>query len=367
MAINLSYLSQFFHFSQARDYGDTFLEWWFEELRGMRLLGRPQAVNVVPTLCRLTLGPDQISISLAKAEAPVEEILLPYEGDLAAGLEKLIAEWVGIFSSVDAVEFYLPDGALLERSLVMPAASQQDIRDAVFLQVSHLMPLRTELVEVAMDVALTADEQGMIQVRLGLVTKELLSSYRQALRRFGPDVSVFKAGSKLSPGAGYEFQRKAISKNRQFWKKNGLLLICAGFLSVALVFLEIRNLTNHEAMLAKKETELAVQASVVTAEKIKLEKFQKEADLVLGNRKEANLSDVLGHLSQEFPDNTWVFDLNMRREGISLVGETADVSHLTSLIEKSPHFTSLKSQTTFSGSGAKSAERFQILLKVRGK
>jgi hypothetical protein len=347
MAINLSYLSQFFHFSQARDYGDTFLEWWFEELRGMRLLGRPQAVNVVPTLCRLTLGPDQISISLAKAEAPVEEILLPYEGDLAAGLEKLIAEWVGIFSSVDAVEFYLPDGALLERSLVMPAASQQDIRDAVFLQVSH--------------------EQGMIQVRLGLVTKELLSSYRQALRRFGPDVSVFKAGSKLSPGAGYEFQRKAISKNRQFWKKNGLLLICAGFLSVALVFLEIRNLTNHEAMLAKKETELAVQASVVTAEKIKLEKFQKEADLVLGNRKEANLSDVLGHLSQEFPDNTWVFDLNMRREGISLVGETADVSHLTSLIEKSPHFTSLKSQTTFSGSGAKSAERFQILLKVRGK
>lgn len=323
-----------------------FLAWWTGELAGLAsgrfaAGGPPLVVEVDDDAIRLRppggetvrLPPDATAADAARALAR------------AGGRDRPIV-------------LRLPDAQRLERTVRLPRAAEEDLRQVLGLEMDRQTPFRAEQVHFGHEV--TARDAREIRVRLWLVPREIADRRLERLRRLGirPD-RVEAAPGEALPVTGPARQRAGMgSLNR------GLLAAAIG-LAIAWAVLP-------PVLAGWRADALAAEVAAARAEVDAVRALAAERDRLAGGAaaavgaKAAAPSTVrlLEELSRILPDDTFLGQFNVVDGLVEIEGSTASAAALVPRLEASAMFAAVRFRAPVAAEAVSRRERFHFALEL---
>lgn len=256
----------------------------------------------------------------------------------------------------------LPASQVLLRSLTLPVAVRERLRQVVGYELDRLTPFAPA------DIYYDARSRGLVargsklDVELALCRRDRVADWLERLREgAAPADRLTWAGAW--PGANLLPPEERPRRRRLGGLVTAallvLVLVLAGF---ALLTPLIQKQAEQEA-LTKALVRLRVQAEEVGAVREELERARLGSVAVL-QRKQAQprTTDLLRDLTDLLPDGTWVQTLNFRDTEVDIRGESTQATALIALLEQGPAFSNVSFRSPVMQVPATGAERFHLVL-----
>ena len=321
----------------ARSPLHQFLNWWGGELAALlpaswrALFAEAQArvlYVVTPDALEVHIedsGRDALLRSIALEEPDAD---LAMQVDAALGANRVErARWL-----------LLPGGQVLRRTIPLPAAAIERLRDVVIHEIDRQTPFRTD--QVCFDCrVLDVDATTKIaQVELLVLPKDKLEAALAPLGALADRLSGVDArdhtGQPLQCNL-LPLERRQRRDQRALWLHLGLAVVAL----VALLFALTQMLDNRRAAVARLETVAAArhdQARAVGALKQQLEDATEGASFLARARAEKPpMLAVLADMSARIPDNTYLERLSEQEGQIYLIGQSSDPAGLVAKLQAS--------------------------------
>lgn len=345
----------------------AFLTWWREELIGF-----------VPERVRALFRDDS---NLLYAARKTDHIALyrptgnEFEHlgdiDMAQAAPQTLPEGITQSGKRGAmVALILPDDRLLRRELTLPAAAEADLRDAARYEMERRTPFTAA--DAYYDVTIRDRDaaSGQIHADLRVAPRALVDESVARLDSIGlrtsragvadeagrpdPDINFLpaeRAGGRFAPGA-----------------------LPAAFLGLVMLGLAAANLV---APVVQKKA----QIEILTRDMDRLRKDARETSKlrteiarltdargVLERERAQNtpVTAVLDELTKRLPDDTWLNQLRINGDEISISGFTETAPRLIEIIESSPAFSNATFVTPVRPDPKTGKERFNIKLRIAG-
>ncbi|MEO7478864.1 MAG: PilN domain-containing protein [Lysobacteraceae bacterium] len=319
-----------------------FLNWWGGELATLlpaswrALFAEAQArVLYVVTADALEIhiedsGRDLLLRSIALEQSDVD---LAAQVDAALGASRVErARWL-----------LLPGGQVLRRTIPLPAAAIERLRDVVIHEIDRQTPFRTD--QVCFDCrVLDVDATSKIaQVELLVLPKDKLEAALAPLGGLADRLSgvdARDATSRDQPGQPLQcnllpLERRQRRDRRAQWLHLGL----AAFALIALLFALTQMLDNRSAAVVRLEAIAAArhdQARVVGALKQQLEDATEGANFLARARAEKPpMLALLADMSARIPDNTYLERFSEQDGQLYLTGLSSDPAGLVAKLQAS--------------------------------
>jgi general secretion pathway protein L len=346
----------------ARRYGlYGFRQWWTRELAGL-VPATPRAA-VQRRRMRPVIAFDSAAATLWRPDVKdgrlrmVEAATLALAGDPAtvnnegrmAFMQLARASGGAVLSPKVIVS--LPPRAILRKSLVLPAAVEENLRQALAYDLDRHTPFKSD--ELYFDAAVIERDnaRGQIRVDLAAARRTEVDTAVKQVAAWGavpsavvPELPGAAAASRLNllPAEmrnGYAWWRRW-----QFWLPIALLV------AVAVVAVVLPVWQKREYAIAQNEVaaQATQQASVAEALRAQLERQVGDYNFAL-ERKYAYPAtmQILDDVTRLLPDDTWLTQLEVRTSGrgkdmqreLLFRGESANAGRLVTLLEDSRLFT----------------------------
>jgi general secretion pathway protein L len=245
----------------------------------------------------------------------------------------------------------LPPRAVLRKSLVLPVAVEENLRQALAYDLDRHTPFKSD--ELYFDAAVVERDnaRGQIRVDLAAARRTQVDTAVKQVAAWGatpsavvPELPGAAAASRLNLLPAEMRNGYALWKRWQFWLPIALL----GVVAVAAVVLPVWQ--KREYAIAQNEVAAQVmqQAAVAEALRAQLERQVGDYNFAL-ERKYAypGTMQILEDVTRLLPDDTWLTQLEVRTSGrgkdmqreLLFRGESANAGRLVTLLEDSRLFT----------------------------
>ena len=345
---------------------EGFLHWWADELTALI----PTSVRRAMTHARRELIVDDDGVAVTLTAIRGEERRSLGVVDLSAGdpashrtaLQRCVqgmrlGEW--------PVVLRLRDDRILRDEIRLPAAAQENLRDAVGFQLDRLTPFKPA--EVHFDCRPLGQDarNGAVRIALVIAPRAVVDEAVARLAGLGlRPQSITLADDTgdaatrfnlLTPAdSGADRRRKSSSLSRS-------LGIAAAILAVALLYLSL----DHDRRVAQAldaEVQTA-RGAARTAEAIsrQIAEAKRQARFIVDRKRAVpSVTRLLNDLSQLLPDDTWLSDFEFRDGTATISGRSSETSTVISRIERSPSFEGVHLTGPIRRDPATGSEMFQL-------
>ncbi|KFI23349.1 PilN domain-containing protein [Nitrosococcus oceani] len=335
----------------------SFLDWWGQGL----LACLPKRVRqwFWRETTSLVLEPQGSGVRVQRERGESRENLGFYEG---------AAPWDKILGEEDTVlVFRLPPGQVLSKSLVLPSAAEENLRQVLAFEMERHTPFAVN--QVYYDFAIRKRNLAARQIAVSLIVvpRRILDEWLERLSHWGLQPAVVDVAGVDRGQTNLLPEEKRSSKARPLPRLNMglglvLLLLVAGAILLPLwqartVVIEL--MPQVAAAQRKAESVMAIRQQ--------LEKVV-EASAFLGKEKQEYPSavELLYELTHILPDNVWLQQLTFSRgkAELDIRGEAAEASALIALLEVSPYFQSVQFRSPVTTNARTGRDRFHITAQI---
>ena len=352
----------------AHRYGlPTFWRWWVGELlplvpvapraaikrrrlRPVLAFGTDAAVLWEPRIVNGTLGYG-------------ESARIPLAGDPAAmlqagraAIDALPHRAYGGAVAAARVVIALPPGQVLRKRLTLPAAVEQDLRQALAYDLDRHTPFKPE--ELYFDAAIVSrdTQRKEIGVDWAAALKSVVDQARRHAENWGATVIAVtpdapgSAGPAMTAASKLNLLPQAARQGEALWRRWQLWAPLAAVSAAALIAIALPIWQKRDYVIAlSRITEQArTQADAASALRQQLETMAADYNYVLGKKYAfPSTVQVVDDVTRLMPDDTWLtqFEVKSQTKGkdphreMLLRGESANAGHLVTLLEESKLFT----------------------------
>ncbi len=342
-----------------------FFRWWFSELAGL-----------VPRRARLGLrrGGRVLMLDMVGGQVVFRAIageksrelgrIDPAEGDNRAvrrAVRRLIrkaggARW--------RVALRLPAENGLRKTLVLPTAAESDLRQALRYQIDRQTPFTQDEVYFDYWIGSRDAEAGRLTVELTVVPKTVLDPALRMAAGWGLNpIIVDVAGDDQGSGP----RLNLLADLRRAEPGHGWAPVNVAFAVLALILLGVIVFIplDHQRVQAERAAGLVVaakaEAGAVVKQREELERLIKEGRFLDDEKgRTVSVLGILDELTRILPDDSWVFEFNVKDGGIRVSGQSVGASRLIALIDASPLFQTPAFRSPVTQDARTGLERFTL-------
>lgn len=341
-----------------------FLAWWLGELtacvpqRLRRLLRRDSSVLVVAP------GVDCVHFSVRRDERIRRIGQIPMSTASRQALADLFGGTPPRFSEIVVK---VPADSVLRRSLRLPLAAAENLREVLAFQMERYTPFKAS--EVAYDCRVTATDiaSRKITVDLAILPRTTFEQAATIAASFG--LAAHRIGIVDGPeqDRSFHFRPYENSSDPQGTRRRLIpaLTVAAAIVAIAAsclpLYFDHRALAAYEARLPEART-AALQAETL---KERLAAAMDLSRVPFDRKAQApTTTSLLADITDRLPDDTWLTQLQIREGTLTLSGVSSASAPLIAQLEASPFLAQVRFGSPVTSDPDVGGERFNIMAQV---
>ena len=346
-----------------------FLRWWMGELSSMvPAVMRPAGLYTESfTLVRLEQGSAFLRLfdngSIQDAGSITLQTL-----DNAAQRQAFLAALDTLRNGQRDVVLALPPNRVLRKTLTLPLATEENLRQVLEFQIEEYTPFSLAQVYFGHRVAGRDFARGQLAVEFVATPRDAVDEAVKRLNDWGCVVRAVVAEDMLTAGTLVNLLPSAQGKPPSLLRQGLNPWLAALVMVLALAAMAMPLVIKREALvqmlpwLEKGKT----AAEAADALRRDLETRVEEHNYLLEKRQALPPVIVaLEELTRILPDDTWVQQLDIKGKELQIQGETASSVRLIGLFEQSGTFHDASFRSPLTKGQTAGAERYQLALQMR--
>jgi general secretion pathway protein L len=291
-----------------------------------------------------------------------------------AVLRRLMASVRSEGGNVNAVRLVLPQAEVLRRRISLPLATEENLRQVVGFDLDRQTPFNAASAFYDVKIEQRDTAAGMLIAQLAATPKAQLETVIATLAKAGLTVRAIGVVDDLV-GQNTHFdlfppELRPEQKLTGLQIFNRVLIALVAVLMLAVVFIPVwqkrENVISLLPILEKAKIENEGTERVLT----EVTRLATEYNFIATKKQTTQATVTLvEEFSKMLPDNTWVQTLEIKatpkvRE-VQVQGETASVTKLIELFEKSPLLQNTSTRSQVSRGAMPNTERFHIAAEIK--
>ena len=316
---------------------EAFWSWWISELGGVL----PPRVRraLMPRAQRLFLELDGTDLVMSQGTSQNKAELTRYTLDQAEATPLQLSAEDKAHQHARELLLCLPRDKVLTRSLTLPLAAEENLREVLSFEMDRQTPFTAEQVYYDFAVVARSPAEHTLTVDLALATRHMLDELLARLDKHGihPDRVTINCGN----GGGFAAVNLLPAENRQRKAVTPQLVnLALGALAVLLLVSAV-----SLPLLDKRQKIQALEPLLesANAKAEEAHRLRKEVDQLTANsrfltdkkRSSRPVLEVMDELTRILPDNTWITRLDIKGSELEIQGQSASAAALIPLIESS--------------------------------
>lgn len=244
------------------------------------------------------------------------------------------------------VALSLPASMILRRTLTLPAALEENLKQALAYDLDRHTPFRGDELYFDAQVIGRDTERGEIQVALAAVRRASADRIMAQLRETGAEIVALPADPPENIDSKLNLLPTEDRPSWQSWQRwvVGIAALIVLLLFVATIALPILQKRDQAIKLRQQADVMQIQASEVTRLHDELDRLVADYDFVPERKKAYPATmHILDEVTKLLPDDTWLTQMELKntagskevRHEVFLRGESASASRLVTLLEES--------------------------------
>ncbi|MDB5394597.1 MAG: fimbrial assembly protein [Rhodospirillales bacterium] len=326
--------------TQILDKGSRFLAWWLGELSSLIPEPVSQILKYQPHVLTIEIDRTRAILGHRKGNRWREIGRIELTGKDPAIIRGELVRLMGQDSlRAQQIVLYLPSTRVLRRSINLPLAAAENLREVLGFEIDRHTPFKVEEVYYDFRIAKLDREARRVTAIVTVATKTYVDQALVMLKSWG--VTPIRVGvADEQPEHGETPSLLSLASNSipgaRLRKLSGGLAITACLLAAIAAYLP---LYQEKQLLAAYETKLEAARGVTAA----TEKLKKqvagvlERNRFLAERKLAKptITELLDEVTRRIPDDSWVMQFRAEGDEIVLTGNSPHASALIRLLEGS--------------------------------
>jgi general secretion pathway protein L len=314
-----------------------FFDWWWGQLRPL-LPAKVQAwLSESRDEVLVTLSAERIDLAWnGRSARPPASLERAVEQDL---LKRDLAAYLSGTEEPPAVVLTLPPGRVLRRTLTLPAAAEQNLRQVLAFEMDRQTPFKADQVHYDYRILARNPSTRQIRVEMAVVPRASVDVDAAAMAEIGValnGVDIAPLGGDRRPGFNLlPAERRARQRDVWLLANVGLGALCLVLLLVAMA-LSVSN--RSKALEALRETvdRERVEAKAVADLRSELRGAVEGANF-LSEKKRAQpvVSDLMLDLTRRLPPDTWLQRFSLTGRQIQLQGQADEAASLIRVLQQS--------------------------------
>lgn len=337
----------------------AFLQWWFDELRG--LLPRSLSTTSPSSKSGLILnlrGEDTVLIERTACHG--ERELDRAGGDELKKSGLALASFGNRRYRKWPIIVRLGGDLGLRKVVDLPLAARENLGQLLHFELDRLTPFKADDVCFAWRVLETDAENSRMQVELEMAPKAVVDRAMILVDKHGRKVDRVELEGGTDRQSLDLMPSSVGVKPSKGWLRRLLPLIALG-LGITAVMLP---LNKQQRLLDQIEQDMAVvraEAEESLAIREQLDGLAKKASfLATTKNKRATMTEVLAELTRAIPDHSHIVQLQIQGTSIELNGLADKASDLIAILDQSPMLASPQFRSPVTRDPRSNKERFQI-------
>ena len=334
--------------------GRGFLDWWTAELN--RLVPSSSDSRKLDEL-RFKFSTLSTTIELT-SRGRTEELMPPVPVD-TADIEDLDAVADRLGPGKRRIVCDIDPALLLSRSVSLPFAAEENLRDVLGFEMERQTPFRAGEVHFDYQVSARNDTERQLDVQLYLVPRKSVRLAEELGARWD-----LTSGTLMRNAGRYQvvYSPRVTPEARRFSR---FLLAANVILLAAVIVVPI----GHQRMALKRlqaELETARQGALLAAETMDQVETVRSRLEFLHARKSSRVPmvEVIDEISRLLPDTTWLVRLEIKDDTLHLRGYSRTASALIARIDNAERFTQTRFASPVTKEDATANERFYIVTSI---
>jgi general secretion pathway protein L len=346
-----------------------FFRWWLDELAGLLPERWRQGLSQGTPILAVDLAGDGLTFRYFHGARCDELGRVAFSERTAGAMRDAVGPLLHKARGRNALTaLRLPIDAALRKTLEMPAVAESDLKDALFFQIDRQTPFAAEEVYfdyrvVGRDVAAKRLSAELMVVPRARVDEALTMVGRWGISpsivaivgddpRTPPSSNLLPEGGNGARGRGWVFFNVAVT---------GLAL---ALLAVA-VYIPLEQKRARVEDLAAKVAEAQREAQETSALREEIEQLVEHNRFLADAKRQTPLITViLDELTRVLPDDSWVYQLDIRGPEIRVAGYSSTASNLIGLIDESPSFRTPAFRSPVTKDPRSGLERFNLSFQL---
>lgn len=314
-----------------------FFDWWWGQLRPLLPAKVQSWLSESRDEVLVTLSAERVDLvwsgRSARAPASLERAVEP---DL---LKRDLASYLSGTEEPPAIVLTLPPGRVLRRTLSLPAAAEQNLRQVLAFEMDRQTPFKADQVHYDHRILARDPATRQIRVEMAAVPRASVDADAAAMADIGvalSGVDIAPIGSDRRPGFNLlPAERRARQRDVWLLANVGLVALCVLLLLMAMA-LSVSN--RSKALEALRETvdRERVEAKAVADLRSELRGAVEGANF-LAEKKRAQpvVSDLMLDLTRRLPPDTWLQRFSLTGRQIQLQGQADEAASLIRVLQQS--------------------------------
>jgi len=335
-----------------------FWSWWIGELVAALPADIREAVANANRRIVIALENDEWLFSESKNSGQEEIARLP--ADTVELPDELSAQ-------IDELVFALPADKVLQRTLTLPLAAEENLREVLGFEMDRHTPFAAH--QVYYDFSVTGRQFATNTITLELIVspRKVVDEFLEKMTQLGlsPDaITTWDQNSELVP---VNLLSTTMRPSRPFTapRPNTVLAsMCVLLFIVALVLPPILN-KNRVAQLEQEilAAESAGQSGLELRRDV--DRITKTSEFLTKKKlSSVMVLQILDEVTRVLPDNTWLIRFDVNGSEIQLQGQSTAASELIRLLESSPLFQEAQFRSSVVQIPRSDRERFHVSMRL---
>lgn len=346
-----------------------FFQWWGRELAacvpsGLRSVLRRRSGTLI-----VALEAGEAVLRFRKPGAMTELGRVAYDPGAPDAVRGAVTSLVSKFRRrAGQTVLVLSDDQVLRRTVELPLAARENLREVVSFEMDRYTPFAAE--DVMFDLRpLSVDAEAQtISVDLAAVPRAAVAAVEAAVEAWGLSADTICLADDRegeTPEAGFVFRRPEVRRGGFSSRLAVMLWICAGVLAAALVAIPMQR---QQATLARYEAQLDARRIEATAVEILRRRVAETAGIsdLLVQRKASHPAAValVNEITRLLPDDTWLLQIRVFDDQLTMAGYSAAASALIPVLEASELFAEVRFEAPVTLDGRIGLERFNLSAEI---
>ncbi len=347
----------------------SFFRWWGRELAGCVPAGLRSALRRRSATLVLRFDQDEAVFHLHRPPGTTEIGRVAFDSQAPEAAHSSVARLVSRSRRrSDQIVLELSEDQVLRRTIELPLAARENLREVVSFEMDRYTPFAAD--EVMFDLRpLSADPDAQtLTVDLAAVPKASAARQQAVAAAWGLEPDVIRLADEQGSNdsnAGFIFRRPEARRAGFGGRLAVALWICAALLAAGLVALPLHR---QQAVLAELEAHLDARRSEAAAVQILRRQVAETAGIsdLLVDRKRARPAVValLNEITRLLPDDTWLLQIRMFDDQLTMAGYSSAASSLIPILEGSELFAEVRFEAPVTLDGRIGMERFNLSASI---
>ena len=341
-----------------------FLTWWGRELAALVPVRVRDWFMERREEVRAGIEGGELVLTPPAPATPLRIALVPE----AAAARPLVAQALVRDEEPPAVFLALPGARVLRRTLELPMAAEENLRQVLGFELDRQTPFRAEQVYFDCRVQRRDLAARQLVAEFALVPRAAVDAELATLEAAGVPLEAMDGVDANGERFGFNLlPRERRAPRARFWLKVNLALAALALLLLGAVMAQ--SVANRERALAALEArtdKAQVEARSVAALRNTLKQAIDGASF-LTERKSARppTIDVMLDLTRRLPADTWLQRFSVNADQVQLQGQSREAAALITLLQQSPYLEGPALQGAITPDARTGKEQFLIQAKLR--